>query len=439
MEFKQDSAIFHGAKTIINLFGQYLPNQYTDPKTEFMACRETAWLGINLNNTPVYDVCGSDAAKLFNKLCVNKDFSVMKSGQSKHALICNDKGQLLADGVAMKREGNIWRTYWLAPVLQYYVETSDMDVKGEYVTDEYFFQIDGPKSLEILEEACQCDLHDIRFARNKTVTIEGTEIVVHRLGMSGCLAYEVHGAAKDAEVAYTKIRAVLEKFGGQPQGVSNYGILNHTPAGYPNQFQHYAYPLTAGDAGLAAFAQRNCWLFPLIGSAEDDPETYYVTPYDIGWGYLINFDHDFMGKEALLKIKGQRHKKVVTLEWNTDDVADVFASQFKGMTVEPYDSIEPYTQLVSADFGIRADYVLVNGKKVGIASGRTYAFYERRMISLAFIDSEYGVEGQDITVLWGRSGHPQKEIRAKVAQFPYYNEDLRNETFDTQKIPHAKF
>ena len=433
--FTMGSAIFSGAKTIRDLFGLLLPNEYSDPETEFMACRETAWLGINLNNSPVYDVSGPDAAKFFSKTCVNKDFSTMVTGQSKHALICNDKGQLIADGVAMKRDGNVWRTYWLAPVLQYFVETSGMDVKGEYFDDEYFFQVDGPKSLEILEEACQHDLHDIGFACNKTVTILGSEMVVHRLGMSGCLAYEVHGNAKHADAVYTRIREVLEKYGGKPQGVRNYPILNHTPAGYPNMYQHFAYPLTAGDPGLAEFARKNCWLFPLLGSAENEPEAFYVTPYDIGWGYLVNYDHDFMGKEALIKIKDNPPKKAVTLEWNADDVAEVFSSQFRGRDVERYDSIEPYTQLDSADFGIRCDYVCANGDNIGIASGRTYAFFERRMISLAFIDKEYAVEGKDVTVSWGRPGHPQIAIRAKVARFPYYNDELRNETFDVEKIP----
>lgn len=395
MNFPLDSAIFKGAATIINLMGGYLPWEFSGPKSEFLAARETAWLGVNLNTTPVYDVYGPDAAKLFNRVCVNRDFSLMTPGTSKHALICNEKGQMLADGVVMKREDG-FRTYWMAPVLQYYVLTSGLDVRGEYCPDEYFFQIDGPKSLEILEKACQCDLHDIKFAHNKKVTICGTEMVVHRLGMSGALGYEVHGMAKDAEVAYTKIREVLEEFGGKPQGVRNYGHINHTPAGYPNQLQHYAYPLLSSDPGLAEFAQKYCFMLPLAGSASEDEEIFYVSPFDVGWGYLVNFDHDFMGKDALMKNKQNPKKKVVTLEWNTEDVGDVFMSQFKGQGVEPYDVIERYTELTdSAELAIRGDYVLADGKKIGFASGKTYAYYERRMISLAFIDLEYAEEGKD--------------------------------------------
>lgn len=61
------------------------------------------------------------------------------------------------------------------------------------------------------------------------------------------------------------------------------------------------------------------------------------------------------------------------------------------------------------------------------------------MISLAFIEKEYAVEGNEVVLLWGTPGNPQKEIRAKIAQFPYYNEEYRNEIFDTEKIPHPVF
>lgn len=438
MKFNLDSELFKGAYTISPMNGMAnLPWLYSDSKTEYLACRESAWLGTNLNLTPIFDISGPDAAKFFNQTCVNRDFSVMKPGQSKHAIICNEKGKMLADGVVMKKEDGSYRTYWMAPVIQYFMLKSGLDVQGNYLDDEYFFQIDGPKSLEILEEATQTDLHDIKFARNKTVKICGTDMVVHRLGMSGALAYEVHGDAENAEMVYKVLRDTVEKYGGKPLGCLNYAILNHTPAGYPNQLQHYSFALLTGDPDLAEFAKNNCMMFPLAGSASVNPEDCERSPYDVGWGYLVNFDHDFMGKEALLEMKQKKEKTAVTLEWNTEDVGEVFMSQFRGTDVEPYDVIHTVSvQDDATNLTTRCDYVLADGKQIGVASGRTYAYYERRMISLGFIDTEYAKEGQEVVVLWGTPGHPQKEIRATVARFPYYNGEFRNETFDTEKIPH---
>ncbi|WKY45226.1 glycine cleavage T C-terminal barrel domain-containing protein [Eubacteriaceae bacterium ES2] len=88
---------------------------------------------------------------------------------------------------------------------------------------------------------------------------------------------------------------------------------------------------------------------------------------------------------------------------------------------------------------IRGDLILSDGKTIGIATGKTYAYYENRMISLGFIDTEYAKEGDELVTLWGPSDKPQKEIRATVARFPYYDGEFRNERFDVEKIPHRKF
>lgn len=441
MKFKKDGSVFKGSFATYNMFGMDMPLEYSGARSEILACRETAWLGVALNNTPVYDISGPDAAKFLNYVCVNKDFGEMSVGTSKHALMCNPYGQLVADGVCMYKGEGVYRTYWLAPAIQYFVETSDFDVKGEYKKDEYFFQIDGPKSLEILEKATQTDLHDIMFAKNKATKICGTDIVVHRLGMSGCLAYEVHGPTEYAEVAYARIREVLEEFGGKPLGFRHYIILNHTPGGYPNQFQHFAYALYNWNPDFAVWAKEHCVPQFGRGSAIEDQSAFWVTPYDIGWGYLINYNHDFVGKEALEEIKKNPPKKMVTLEWNADDIAEIFRSQFLGKDAKNYDPIEPYHDAYNASSfcPTRGDYVLAGDAKIGIATGRCYAFYEHTMISLACINKEYAVEGTALEVLWGCQGYDKIKIRVKVAPFPYYNEEFRNETFDVEKIPHPVF
>jgi aminomethyltransferase (EC 2.1.2.10) len=61
------------------------------------------------------------------------------------------------------------------------------------------------------------------------------------------------------------------------------------------------------------------------------------------------------------------------------------------------------------------------------------------MISLAFVEKDYAIEGKELIVIWGTAETSQLEIRATVAPFPYYNEEYRNETFDVEKIPHPVF
>ncbi len=440
--FEKDSMVNKGVLTYMEMLGTLYPFNYTTCKDEYLAGRTTAWLGVCLSWTPVYLISGADAAKVLTRTCTNRDFSLMKVGQSKHALICNEKGHLIADGVIMKEEGEKYRTYWMAPCITYYVECAKaegLDISGEFVSDEYFFQIDGPKSLEILEEATQTDLHDLKFGMNKVVPIVGTSMKVQRLGMSGALAYEVHGDVSYAEEVYSKLREVLDAYGGKPQGIGNYGYVNHTIAGYPNQMQHYLFPYGECDPNLGNMMEQSGMSMLPSGSAADKPETFYVNPYEIGWGHLVNMDHEFMGKEALMQIKKSPQRQVCSLEWDADDVADVFSSQFRGTDIEPYDEIHEHCDLDLLKWTLHGDFVKADDKIIGYTTGRAYAYYEKRMVSLGFIDPKYINEGDEVIVVWGSQGHPVKEIRAKVARFPYYQGDWRNETCDVDKLVPKKY
>ncbi len=426
----------------------YMPAQYTTPKNELLGCREGAWLGTFLNLSPVYDLSGPDVVALLNKVTVNRDYSTLKVGGSRHSLLCNDKGQLIGDGVLMRREENLYRSYWLAPALAYYAEVMapewGMDVTGSWVHDEFFVQIDGPKSLEIMEAVSKKDLHALKFARHTDIEIAGVSCTIHRLGMSGCLAYEMHGPMSELGRVFDEICAVGEPIGLRKLGYSQY-CRNHTQAGYPNQWIHFWYPYYTSGQGLADYI-AGCqdigdWMKfknPYLGSATIDPENAYVTPYDVQWDYLINWDHDFIGKDALLAIKENPPRQAVTLEWNGDDVGAAFKNQIE----DPALNCDCDDITTGGDGGERP-FVMSLVKKddqvVGIATGRSIDYYHHKMISLCWLDRSLATEGTEVTVVWGTNPAAQTPIRATVAAFPYYNEEYRNETFDVEKIPHPEF
>ena len=247
-----DSVITQGAYTLTYRNGGWAPYEISTALNETLAARETAWLGVSLMGAPVYDIWGKDAVKFMNYYCVNRDWSTLKPGASRHAIMCNEKGNMIADGVAyLTPEGHI-RTYWLAPMISYFAENTDMEIEYESITNEYFIQIDGPKSLEIMEHACGCDLHDLKFAHNKIVTCAGTPMTIHRLGMSGCLAYEMHGDGKHVDQVYTKIVEAGEPYGIVRAGTKSY-CMNHSQA-YVNQNFH----LHTARARTAVQVRQSC-------------------------------------------------------------------------------------------------------------------------------------------------------------------------------------
>ena len=437
--------INEGVFTLFSAGGMYFaPYEYTGYRDEVLASKSTAYIGTPLNESPIFDVKGPDAAKFLTSICVN-DFTKMKTDSIRHAIICNEKGHIMADGVVMKIDEDTFRTYWLIPVIDYYVSKSEMNIEGVDMTGrEFFIQIAGPKSLEILEHATKSDLHDIQFVKHRLAEIDGVEVRILRLGMAGTLAYEVHGDMEKLDQVYETIWKVgASEFGAKKLGRVAY-CMNHTEAGFPNLNMHYPLPWYE-DPGLAEYlSTRPMYGFfnmnrRLIGSVGDNLEIRFKTPYDVDWGFLVNFNHDFPGKKALEKISKNPKTKLVTLEWHSDDLGEIFASQFRGRDVEPYESMDDRPMDVYYNCGLsfvyHADKVMDGEKMIGTSAGRLNSIYYRKMISLGFIDKDYAVEGKELTVIWGTPGTPQKPIRVKVVRTPYVNME-NNKNVDVETIPH---
>src|SRR6185503_16948001 len=156
----------------------------------------------------------------------------------------------------------------------------------------------------------------------------------------------------------------------------------------------------------------------------DDIRDYYLTPYDLGYGPFVKFDHEFVGKQALEKMAGNPKRKKVTLVWNGDDMASVFRS-----LSNPDGDIGKYIDLPLANYStLPYDKVLKGGKTVGISTYTGYTYNERAMVSLAIVDNEYSATGTEVTVVWGEESrgsskptverHSQVQIRATVAPAP---------------------
>ena len=420
---------------------------FTGWRDETDSWKKTAYLGAALMNSPIYDVKGPDVAAFFNRICVN-NYEKFSVGKIRHAVICNDKGQIMTDGVVMKIAEDTYRTYWLNPCLDYLVQKlgGEYNITGEEMSGkEYFYQIAGPLSLEIMEKASGQNLKELKFANHQMIKINGKDVRILRLGMTGNLAYEIHGDMSDAVEIYNCVWEAGKDMGMRKLGQLSY-CMNHTEGGFPNINIHYPLPwFESEDLGFKGFGEylgaRPWWAFynynrRLIGSLGNDIETRFVTPVDVGWANLIKFDHEFTGKAALEKAVAAPTRTVVTLEWNADDIADVYSSQFRGTDVEPFDFIEDRPNDVfyfgGSQFTYLTDKVLSDGKMIGISVGRGVSNFYRRMISMAFIDPQYAQIGRELIVVWGDEGHPQKEIRAVVARYPYLDSD-RNNVLDVSK------
>jgi vanillate/3-O-methylgallate O-demethylase len=154
----------------------------------------------------------------------------------------------------------------------------------------------------------------------------------------------------------------------------------------------------------------------------DDIRDYYLTPWDLGYGPFVKFDHEFIGRQALERMPAPKRRKV-TFVWNGDDLASVFRSLSKRDG-----DITKYIDLPLANYAtLPYDRVLKDGTRVGISTYTGYTYNERAMVSLGIVDNDVA-EGSEVVVVWGEEGggsskptverHGQVQIRATVAPAP---------------------
>ncbi len=415
-----------------------VPFEWTNWRDETMAGKQSCSIHASLNPQPTFRVKGPEALKFLSDVCVN-DFTNFPIGTAKHAIMCNEDGFDMGDGVLMRLGEDEFLTYEMgANYIAYVFQQRKYGAVGEDLTGTNFlYQIVGPRSLEVLETVTGDDLHDIRFARFRPSSIDGTDVMVLRVGMPGTLAYELHGKAEDGPAVYNAVLEAGEPFGIRRLGFRAY-LMQHTEGGFPQAFNHFPHPWLE-DKGFLEYLEkigiRSRYTNVCRGSMGPDIRLRYRNPVELGWGKMINFNHGFVGREALEEEMASPRRKMVTLVWNAEDIIDVYASKFRPGE-EPYANMDnPYERFVEgAGWAYYADQVLKDGRLVGISSGRTLSYNYREMLSLCSIDVEYGELGTEVVVLWGDPGARQKEIRAVVSRFPYLNED-RNEDVDVSTIP----
>jgi vanillate/3-O-methylgallate O-demethylase len=266
---------------------------------------------------------------------------------------------------------------------------------------------------------------DIRFFHMDAFRIGGRDVRALRHGMVGQPGWELFGPWEYGEEVRQAIIEAGQEFGLRQVGSRAYPtsclesgwIPSPVPAIYTSEkLAKYRQWLSARSYEATASLGGS---FPSA-----DIRDYYFTPYDLGYGPFVKYDHDFVGREALEKMAGMKSRAKVTLVWNGDDLAGVFRS-----LSDREGDIAKYIDLPLANYAsLPYDKVLSGGKIVGVSTYTGYSYNERAMISLAVVDPECSRPGTPVTVVWGEEKggsskptverHVQVEIRATVAPAP---------------------
>jgi glycine cleavage system aminomethyltransferase T len=424
-----------------NFGGCAVVSTYNGWRSETKSWKESCYISANLSGLmAVHTVKGPDAVKMLNDNCVN-NFTNMPVGAGCHGIMVTCKGHVIEHGLIIRVAEDEFDTYAFQPYINFCAERGNYDVTiTANPMGDFIYQLAGPRSLEIVENAAQMDIHGLKFMRTCKGKIAGHEVRIIRMGMGGTLSYEIHGPQSASEDVYNKVIEVGKAYGIEKLGWLSYQC-NHTENGFPQIGQHFTYPFDE-EEGFGEYQRKIGFLFdplmlPTLGTLSDDIHDYYRNPFELGWGKMVKFDHDFNGREALEKIAAGPHRQVVTLEWDSNDMIELFASNF-AEGEEHFKQLQlPFDQKLNG-FGNSQDKVLdKKGKLIGVSMQPIYTAYYKKVISLCVIEPEYLLEGTEVTILWGNKGDTIKEIHARVARYPYLDL-VDNRSYDIESVPRYK-
>jgi vanillate/3-O-methylgallate O-demethylase len=418
-----------------------VPTEFSNWRDEQRAWRETAVLYDQSHHMVDLFINGPDAVKLVSKLAVNS-FENFPIDRAKQFVPCSHDGHIIGDGILFHLAKNSLVFVGRAPCanwIQFHAETGGYDVEiyyddrspgapmGRQVTRRnYRFQIQGPNAGQVIEKLNDGSFPDLKFFNMGTIKIGDRVVRALRHGMAGAPGLEIWGPYEDyLDIRETIVEAGRE-FGLQLVGSRTYATNTLESGWIPS-------PLPAVYTGDAMESYRE-WLpatsyegVSSIGGSyvPDNIEGYYLTPYEMGYGPFVKFDHDFIGREALEKMEPDAQRKKVTLAWNGEDVARILSSYFVG------DSNYKYFDLPLANYASSSyDAVQSAGKTVGVSMFTGYSFNERTALSLATVHADISI-GDEVSVIWGEPDggtnkttverHEQIEVRAIVSPVPYSN------------------
>ncbi|MFJ9541406.1 aminomethyl transferase family protein [Streptomyces sp. NPDC101225] len=397
---------------------------------------QAAWHdGVALLNLShhMYDMWieGPDATRVLADHGVN-NFEKFAIGQAKQYVPVTRHGHIVTDGI-LAREGE--NKYLLSGIpaaqhwVQYHAAKGGYDVG--FATDAssafrpgggtprlFRYQIQGPLAAELVEKTFGVPLPETKFFHSAPVTLDGRTFHALRHGMAGQAGFEFIGPWEHAAYVH---EAFLKA--GEPLGLIQVGALAYTTPSVESGWIPSPVPAIYSDPDLLEY-RKYLPLFgiegkrPLNGSYfSADIEDYYVSPFELGYGKLIHFGHDFVGRDALLKAKNGPLRNKVTLVLNPDDVRTVIGG-----------GEDPGFVLSYARHRVENGSVLV-----GVTMQSASIDPVGTVLAQTLIDAEHAVPGTEVTVVWGEHpglgtgpeadlGFPR--IRATVQPSPF-NEHAR--------------
>ena len=341
--------------------GFEMPLQYSSIKEEHLAVRKSVGL-FDVSHMSNVWISGKDAMKLLSLTTV-ADVPKIGKNQGQYTVIPRENGTIIDDTIFM----NLGDKYMIIPNagmstivtkwLNDKIKEHKLDAKAEDVSREFvILAIQGPCSREVLQKLTKIDMNNIKFFGCQHGAIADVECIISHTGYTGELGFELQiTPTKKAEIVFNKILEAGKEFNIKPIGLGARDTLR----------------------------LEKCFI--LAGNEFEGGRT----PLEATLSWLIHWEHDFIGKQAILKQKE------------------------KG-------DFDRLTCLECIDKGIPRHHCEIqkDGKKIGVVTSGTLSPCLNKGIAMGYVHRDFREPDSMLDIIVR-----DKPINAKVVKPPFVPKD----------------
>lgn len=278
-----DFHVAQGAK-LVDFAGWEMPLLYRSIVEEHEQTRRSGSI-FDVSHMGRLQFSGPDAQAFLNRV-FSRDVSGQQIGQSRYGMICNQRGGVM-DDVIVSRDARHWIMVCNAgnreKLVRYFIEQrreTGMDFDLSDNTEATgMVAVQGPKVIERLSAALPVDVSQIKRFHFESSSFMLIKFTIFRGGYTGEDGIELVLPAKMAGMAMKMLGGKMDKPDAtlKPAGLGARDTLRL-------------------EAGL-----------PLYGHELSEE----IDPFSAGLGWAVDLDKDFIGAEALRRIREQGVKRTL--------------------------------------------------------------------------------------------------------------------------------
>ena len=347
--------------SFIEFAGFTMPVQFSSIKDEHLCVRKQVGV-FDVSHMSNVWITGKDASKLISKTTI-EEASRFGVGKSQYTAITREDATIIDDTIFMHVDDRFMIipnagmaeavTNWLKKQADHFgLDATIEDVSRDYA----IIAVQGPLSQNVLQKITDVDLSKVGFFACTKAKVAGEDCIISHTGYTGELGFElqVHPAENGKKI-FEEIMKVGKQSGIKPIGLGARDTLR----------------------------LEKCFL--LAGNEFEGGRT----PLEANLSWAINWDHDFIGKEALLKQKE--------------------AGDFQRLTC---------LQCTGRGIPRHGMNVEKDGKKIGVVSSGSMSPCLNTGISMAYLDHGIVKLGDTVDILIRNKSAP-----AEVVKPPFVKQD----------------